>query len=100
MSYEDDHKAHYIYSIHLRPNAMNLEAAVAAGMIPKAGLVDGATYEGYCRNASEAVWHAENERFTYMRTKWHTTFEEDIVHPQDDEGFDVFVPVRRIDSGV
>lgn len=100
MSFENDHKAHYIYSVHLRPNAMDIEAAVAAGMIRKADLVDGATYEGHCRNAGEAVWHAEKQRFTYMRTKWYDTFPEDIVHPEDDEKFDIFVPVKRIDTEV
>jgi hypothetical protein len=80
----------------------------AAGMIAKRDLVDGAAYWGFCRNAQEAVWHADKpsragyERqdkvlgcFTYQRTKWGSTYDEDINHPEDDDGFDLFVPVAR-----
>jgi hypothetical protein len=65
---------------------------IRCGGIPKEELVAGETYIGDCRNASEAVWNGE--RFTYMRTKFGTTYPEDINHFQDDDGFDLFVPIK------
>ena len=65
---------------------------IRCGGIPKDELIVGETYIGDCRNASEAVWNGE--RFTYMRTKFGTTYPEDINHFQDDDGYDVFVPIK------
>lgn len=73
-----------------------LEAAVAAGMIPKAQLEDGVAYTGTCRNASTATWHAEKNCFTYQRSKFGSTFDEDIEHPEDDKGYDIFVPTGKM----
>jgi len=61
--------------------------------IPKSELVVGRTYPGYCRNASEAVWK-ENGKFEYSRHKFGHTFPEEINHYEDDDGYDVFVPVK------
>lgn len=65
---------------------------IRCGGIPKEELIVGETYIGSCRNASEAVWNGE--RFTYMRTKFGYTYPEDINHFQDDDGYDVFVPIK------
>ena len=65
---------------------------IRCGGIPKDELIVGETYIGDCRNASEAVWNGD--RFTYMRTKFGTTYPEDINHFQDDDGYDVFVPIK------
>lgn len=65
---------------------------VRCGGIPKDKLTVGETYIGDCRNASEAVWNGKT--FTYMRTKFGTTYPEDINHFQDDDGYDVFVPIK------
>lgn len=70
-----------------------LAQALADGMIAKDQLVDGAVYLGWCRNAGQARWDAAQQRFVYRRTKFGTSFDETIVHPQDDEGFDIFVPM-------
>jgi hypothetical protein len=86
-------RAMQIYHAHCAPSATDIEAAVAAGMIRKADLVDGETYVGYCRNASEARWFAASQQFVYLRKKFGSQFEELIPHPEDDEGYDVFVPV-------
>lgn len=59
-------------------------------VLRKDELVEGRTYKGNCRNASEAVWHGDH--FTYIRHKWGSSFEEDINHFEDDDGYDVFVP--------
>lgn len=65
---------------------------VRCGGIPKDKLIVGKTYIGDCRNASEAVWNGKT--FTYMRTKFGSTYPEDINHFQDDDGYDVFVPIK------
>ena len=61
-------------------------------MIAKKDLIDGATYVGTCRNASEARWDAARECFVYKRAKFGFTFDEDIKHPDDDQVYDVFIP--------
>lgn len=92
----DEGKASTCYKLCSKPvTAEKLEKAVHYGLILKKDLEDGATYIGDCRNASEAVWHADKQRFTYIRHKFGSSFPEDIVHPEDDEGFDIFCPVRK-----
>ena len=66
---------------------------IRCGGIPKEKLIIGKTYIGHCRNAHEAVW--DGEKFTYMRTKFGNTYPEDINHFQDDDGHDLFVPIRE-----
>ena len=70
---------------------------VRCGGIPKDKLIVGETYIGDCRNASEAVWNGKT--FTYMRTKFGTTYPEDINHFQDDDGHDLFVPIKIKERG-
>lgn len=69
---------------------------IRCGAISIDKLEDGCTYYGHCRNASEAVWNGH--KFTYMRTKWGYTYPEDINHFQDDDGYDVFVPIKKIEK--
>lgn len=66
-------------------------------IIPKKDLVDGEWYEGHCRNASIAKWNAEKNKFFYVRTKFDWRFWEDINHPEDDNGFDLFRPFAVTD---
>ena len=68
---------------------------IELGAIPKAALIVGHTYLGDCRNAHKAIWK-ENERFEYMRTKFGCTYPEEINHFQDDDGYDVFTPIKDI----
>ena len=68
---------------------------IELGAIPKNDLVVGHTYEGDCRNAHIAVWK-ENGRFEYQRTKFGYTYPEEINHFEDDNGYDVFVPIKDI----
>ena len=65
---------------------------IRCGGIPKDKLIVGKTYIGDCRNATEAVW--DGEKFTYMRTKFGSTYSETINHFQDDDGYDLFVPLK------
>ena len=53
----------------------------------------GKTYIGECRNASEAVWLGD--KFEYQRYKFGETFPEKINHFEDDNGYDLFVPLRE-----
>lgn len=73
----------------------SLQKAIENGMIPRNQLQDGIRYVGYCRNASVATWNAEQGKFVYDRHKFGSVFKEEIVHPEDDEGFDIFVPVKE-----
>ena len=62
--------------------------------IPKSELVIGKEYPGYCRNSDKAIWNGKT--FQYMRTKFGSKFLEKINHYEDDDGFDVFVPIKEI----
>lgn len=61
--------------------------------IPKEELVIGQYYLGECRNASIARW--DGKHFVYTRHKFGGTYEETINHYEDDDGYDVFVPVMK-----
>lgn len=90
---------HPLESFHF-PKPITPEVMAEAyrlGMIRKEDLIDGKTYFGRSRNASEAVWHKDKNRFTYIRTKFGASFKEDINHPEDDNEFDLFVPIRLIE---
>jgi hypothetical protein len=65
-------------------------------VIPKNELVAGRTYQGNCRNASEAVW--DGSVFVYDRHKFGSTYKERINHFEDDDGYDVFVPMKILDK--
>ena len=62
--------------------------------IPKHELRNGLTYQGNCRNASEAIWDVD--KFVYTRYKFGTSYLEEINHYEDDDGYDVFVPIEII----
>ena len=62
------------------------------GAIPLHKLEVGKTYIGECRNASEAVW--KGDHFVYQRYKFGSTFPEKINHFQNDDGYDLFVPIK------
>ena len=68
---------------------------IRCGGIPKDKLEIGKTYIGSCRNASEATWNGE--KFTYIRHKFETSYPEDINHFEDDNGYDLFVPIKLKD---
>lgn len=64
------------------------------GIIPKKDLKKGRYYLGDCRNASVAFWNGHE--FVYMRNKFGYKFPEDINHLEDDDGFDLFIPLKEI----
>lgn len=65
--------------------------------LPKAELEHGEYYEGGCRNAAVARWNADTQKFYYRRHKFGTSFIEEIHHADDDNVFDVFNAVKKID---
>lgn len=73
-----------------------LKEAASKGMILKKDLIGGADYLGSCRNALVAKWDADNGCFWYIREKFGKFFIEKINHPEDDNGFDLFIPTLRI----
>ena len=64
--------------------------------VMKEDLEIGECYYGKCRNASIAIW--DGKVFTYMRTKFGSTFPETINHFEDDDGFDLFAPYFKLDE--
>lgn len=79
-----------LYNKYVIPNF------IRCGAIPKDKLIVGKTYIGSCRNASKATWNGKV--FTYKRTKFGCTYDEDINHFQDDDGYDVFVPIKTLEE--
>jgi hypothetical protein len=75
-------------------NSIIIPALIRCGAIPKSRLEVGATYIGSCRNAHEAVWLGN--KFEYQRYKFGETFPETINHFEDDDGYDLFVPIEKI----
>ena len=65
---------------------------IRCGAIPKKDLIVGQTYIGDCRNSNEATWNGKV--FEYIRYKFGTTFTDEINHFEDDDGYDLFVPIR------
>ena len=68
------------------------EELIKHGAIPLDKLEVGKTYIGHCRNANEAVWMGDH--FVYQRYKFGFTFPEKINHFQNDNGYDLFLPIR------
>ena len=69
---------------------------IRCGAIPKDSLVIGAEYEGACRNASTAVWNGKE--FEYKRLKWGMWQNDTINHFEDDDGYDLFVPLKKLNK--
>lgn len=63
------------------------------GAIPKDKLVVGKTYIGNCRNSGEATWNGKE--FEYERYKFGFTYKDKVNHFQDDDGYDLFVPIKE-----
>ena len=63
------------------------------GAIPKNKLEVGVTYIGTCRNTEEATWNGKC--FDYKRYKFGDWFDDTINHFEDDDGYDLFVPIKK-----
>ncbi len=78
------------FMLRTNPTQEDFDAAYALGMIRKEDLIIGVSYDGDCRNASEAVW--QGDHFVYMRSKYGMVFEDTIKYPTDEPYHDVFIP--------
>lgn len=67
-------------------------------ILDKSELVVGKTYHGYCRNAEKAVWNGRV--FEYERIKFGQTYMDSVEHPEDDCGYDLFMPLRSKNEGL
>ena len=65
---------------------------IRCGAIPKEKLEIGKTYLGSCRNSEEATWLGNC--FEYTREKFGIKFPEKINHFEDDNGYDLFIPIK------
>ena len=65
-----------------------------AGVIQKKDLKFGEYYWGRSRNASLAMW--DGSHFVYIRIKFSNVFLEKINHIEDDDGYDLFVPIKQL----
>jgi len=90
-------QALYIYDEVLPRGGISNEALKRAydlGMLASNQMRMGHYYLGYSRNANMAHWNGEVFAITvWEQTQW--LFDE-IVHPDQDEGFDIFVPTLDI----
>ena len=66
---------------------------IRCGAIPKNKLEIGKTYFGNCRNSNEGIW--DGEKFHYLRHKFGTVQWDEINHFEDDDGYDLFVPIKE-----
>lgn len=65
------------------------------GAIPKNKLKDKAKYYGACRNTSYAIWNEDTQEFSYERNKFGIPYTDCINHFEDDDGYDLFVPIKE-----
>jgi hypothetical protein len=87
-------------NLHYSPpkTGFDLNAYYDVGIVKKDDLIDGAYYQGFCRNADVAKWDSDKGKFVYMRFKFGHSFPEDINHLSDDNGYDLFVPYNKLDD--
>lgn len=77
------------YNNYIIPNL------IERGAIPKDKLKVGIEYIGSCRNASKAIWNGKC--FEYKRIKFGMSYMDYVNHFEDDDGYDLFVPIKEID---
>ena len=68
------------------------------GAVSKSELKDGKDYHGVCRHAKVAKWSKKDNCFYYIRKKFDKIFLDKINHPEDDDGYDLFIPINLIED--
>lgn len=66
------------------------------GALPKEWLKIDVEYIGNCRNSDRAIW--KGDHFEYKRYKFGHYFTDKINHFQDDDGYDLFVPIGKVEK--
>lgn len=69
---------------------------IRCGAIPKADLEVGAFYIGDTRNTDVAMWNGR--QFEYRRNKFGMSFTDTVNHFEDDDGYALFVPLKKIEK--
>ncbi|MCK9446533.1 hypothetical protein M0Q50_06645 [bacterium] len=75
---------------------LHIQKLIEAGAITKKNLVNGKSYIGKCRNAEIAIWNELENTFIYKRYKFDIEYDEKINHFEDDDGFDLFIPIQEL----
>ena len=65
------------------------------GIIRKKDLIKNQYYLGKCRNSDVAFWNGFE--FLYSRYKFGSSYIDTINHPEDDNGYDLFIPLRIVE---
>ena len=78
-------------------NNLIVPKLIECGAIPKKDLIIGKKYMGSCRNSEHATWNGKY--FEYERHKWGITYIDKINHFEDDDGFDLFIPIELENDG-
>ncbi len=90
----DEETIWYIHLPNPIPGDLYLEL-YKKGVIPKKNLIKGKYYFGKCRNGRVAMWNGHE--FIYMRQEMNKSYHpEEINHIEDDNGFDLFIPIKEI----
>lgn len=86
LEFDKDTKAHSLWDNY----------PIQRFMIDKSLLIHGNYYAGKCRNANIARWDAERSVFVHWRTKFGTTFLEEISYFTPEGQFDEFIPLFNL----
>lgn len=70
---------------------------IELGAIPKENLTDGTWYYGNYRNSDLGKWDYKKQKFGIWRYKFGWMWDT-CNHFQDDDGFALFVPIRKADE--
>lgn len=73
----------------------HIDKLIECGAIPKDKLEIGKYYYGKCRNSTIACW--DGNVFKYKRSKYGSYYNDKINHFQDDNKYDLFVPLYEIE---
>lgn len=65
------------------------------GILRKEELKINSYYLGQCRNADVAMWTGVD--FIYMRYKFKSYYVDKINHLSDDDGYDLFIPLKEVE---
>ena len=69
---------------------------IRCGAIAKKNLEIGSWYVGDTRNTIRAKWNGTE--FEYVRFKWGNSFWDTINHFEDDNGYAIFIPIKKEES--
>lgn len=84
----------YLCKVPRSPTTFFYDEVYNKGVLRKDKLEIGKYYYGKCRNAKVAMW--DGSVFVYMRDKWGTKYPEEINHLADDNGYDLFIPIKEV----